>query len=464
MSTLIQNWHDFNIEDPEYIQLFTQPISDTELKEFKTNKRLRKLVLNSFLIILFSYGFILDNKKIVVQLKPINQNIGIYLLHNHPDITQILNFLVKINMEFISAIFFLSICKALKYDRKKIIHKSLPLLIKTQPYLKKFNSTPCKLSGLNYTGNSCYMDSSLMCIFAVSNKTITDNILNKNLDILEENKKFGIQCDIKKRKNIQAALNDITKSIREKKNNITCNNFRKTIKQCPGSQPFYNTQTQDAGEFLTYIFNIFQVDVAETDRKTYGSNDLGANPTWTLVSEQIDNNSSPIIDVVSTTLLKIIDGYDITKFIKQKQDSLLSESNKWTPDKKRKPHISYFRRKEIYKLTSSPIIIFNVTRKYGKPIFDKKGEFINIKSYNIWKKLSAPQTLNLNGNLLHLTGIVVHTGGAHYIANFKCNDTWYWYDDNPGSKYTIKHVGSYENMLKTKPSPLTNGTLFFYTI
>ena len=70
----------------------------------------------------------------------------------------------------------------------------------------------------------------------------------------------------------------------------------------------------------------------------------------------------------------------------------------------------------------------------------------------------------LKDKLLQLSAIVVHTGGAHYIANFKCNGKWYWYDDNPGgSSHTIKYTGSYENMLNTKPNPLSHGTLYFYT-
>ena len=72
--------------------------------------------------------------------------------------------------------------------------------------------------------------------------------------------------------------------------------------------------------------------------------------------------------------------------------------------------------------------------------------------------------MTLNNNKLTLNAIVVHTGGAHYIANFKCNGNWFWYDDSPGlPKHTIKYIGSYENMLKTHPNPLTHGTLYFYT-
>ena len=65
---------------------------------------------------------------------------------------------------------------------------------------------------------------------------------------------------------------------------------------------------------------------------------------------------------------------------------------------------------------------------------------------------------------LNLSAVVVHTGGSHYVSTFKCEGDWYWYDDNPGGdRYVIKKVGTFESMIKTKPNPLSHGTLFFYT-
>ena len=310
------------------------------------------------------------------------------------------------------------------------------------------------------------MDSALLATFAISNQTITDHILKKNLDILKDGRKLWSKCsdnidsDIHRRNDIQKVLNQITESIRGKNNKIrNCYPLRSAIKKCPGTQPFHGTDTQDSGEFLAYLFNLFQVDIATTIRKTYGSNDSGKHPKWTLEGTLEDKHSSPIVDVVSTTLNEVKTDYDITKFVKQKLYATFTPDNIWKPS----PDKTYSRRKEVFELTKSPIIIFNLVRTYGKPKF-KKGKFSGIKTINIWKKISAPETMMLDDKQLELTSIVVHTGGAHYIANFKCEGAWYWYDDNPGgSKHIIKHTGSYENMLETKPSPLTHGTLFFYT-
>ena len=93
-----------------------------------------------------------------------------------------------------------------------------------------------------------------------------------------------------------------------------------------------------------------------------------------------------------------------------------------------------------------------------------KPKFLGIHTKNIWKRVSAPEKITLKGKELNLTAIVVHTGGANYVANFKCENEWFWYDDRPeSSRHIIKHIGSYNKMLKTNPNPLSHGTLFFYS-
>ena len=65
---------------------------------------------------------------------------------------------------------------------------------------------------------------------------------------------------------------------------------------------------------------------------------------------------------------------------------------------------------------------------------------------------------------LHLSAIVVHTGKAHYTAVIKKEGVWYWYNDNPGGDtFVLKRIGSYEEMLHTKPSPVKQGTMYFYS-
>lgn len=541
---IVNKWDDYKLEiEHDYIQwLFPDNtggvnpkaprLSSKDIKEFKTNTELRSNVVKATIRMLFFYGFVLDKKEIVLEVKPLNRRekgktIGLFSPHNYKRLTRIMDFLVIINMEFLSAVIFLALCKSIKSNNmllKKVLeNKSLKRWMITQnilvPYVQDYdvknlsktivysddsddegdwgewvevtgtdsdeeikqnddNSKICHVTGLNYTGNSCYMDSVLLCTFAIPNTVITDNILKKDLKILKNKPRWSrcdedIDTDIKKRQNIQVELNNITDSMRNGNTTKKCSNLRSLIRKCPGSQEFHGTETQDSGEFLSYLFGLFQVNVAKKHRRSYGSNSLKQNPDWTLVRSYADNTTSPIIDVTSTRLQLVNENYDITKFVKQTDDALLPESETWIPDRSN-PKIKYSRRKEVYRMKESPIVIFNLFRTYGEVVFKKphtkeekkegRGPFKGIVKHNVWKKISAPENMTLKGNDLQLSAIVVHTGGAHYVANFKCKGNWFWYDDNPGGKkHIIKYTGSYENMLETSPNPLTNGTLFFYT-
>jgi ubiquitin C-terminal hydrolase len=207
--------------------------------------------------------------------------------------------------------------------------------------------------------------------------------------------------------------------------------------------------------------NLFQIDIAKSFRKTYGRNKV--TDKWELQSKLEDNNTSPIINIESTSLLNIKSGYDISNFTIQKQYSTFDDKNKWFPKRKTNPNLSFLYKKEIMKVTESPIVIFNLLRTYGEPIYSKNNEFITIKERNIWKNIKAPESFILNKTTLNLVSIVVHTGGAHYVCNFKFMNDWYWYDDSPFEQSNnIKKIGKYSDMINTKPNPLTNGTIFIY--
>ena len=337
--------YEFQAHNMRILFLFPELLSSSQLNEYLTNATIRSNVIKLTLRILLFYGYVLDSKEFIKQVKPIYRKekgkiIGLFSKSNYIQLTRIMNFLNIINMEFLSAIVFLMLCHAMKVDPefyKKVTNKTLRQWINTQTFLKEWGQS-CKILGLNYTGNSCYMDSTLLSIFAIPNNTITNNILNKNLTTLKTKKLWSkcnpnIDTDIKIRQDIQKALNNITQSIRGKNNIKTCSNLRSLIKKCPGSQPFHNTETQDAGEFLSYLFNLFQVNVATTKRETYGSNSLSNNPKWTLVTSSIDIHASPIIDITSIKLININENYNITKFVKQTDDSSLQPLDIWTPDK-----------------------------------------------------------------------------------------------------------------------------------
>jgi len=529
----IVSWSDYKLETAhDYIQwLFPDKtggvnpkaphLTPSDIKKFKTDRVLRRNVVQASLRMLLFYGFVNEGTE-VKQILPLNRRergrtIGLFSTHNYRRLTRIMSFLRKINMEYLSAIFFLSLCYAMRSNHmflKKVLkQKSLPLWMKTQkslkPYITNYDinkitevipmeeeesedwdewgywdeeseeseesegetelEKTCGVRGLDYTGNSCYMDSTLLSVFAIPNSTVTNNILRKNLGELKSVNNLWIQCndnmkqDIKRRRAIQKALVDITNSMRGLKKVRYCSNLRSLIRQCPGTQAFHERGTQDAGEFLTYLFNLFQVDVAKTVRRTYGSNDTGPNADWKLVKRIVDRKASPIIDIVATTILDMKAKTDITTFTTQTLVADLVESERWYPDRKNAPDVSFSRRKEVIK-TKSPYLVFSLHRTYGIPKFDRKGNFRRIDKVNLWKKVKAPESMRSRGQTLHLTAIVIHTGGAHYTANFKCRGEWFSYDDNPiGRRHDIQFIGSYKNMVRSESRPLTHGTLFFYT-
>ena len=307
-----------------------------------------------------------------------------------------------------------------------------------------------QVRGLDYTGNSCYMDSVLLCLFAIPNKTITDNILNKNLDKLKDIKKLDVHCDskniendIKRRKAVQTALNSITNSMRKLDNKVkTCSNLRGLLGKCVLPQEFNKTVPQDAGEFLTYLFNMFQVQIMTERKKFYGRNDKGQNIEWVYVRKQ-KSTHYPIILIESSSIAENPPGYDISQFVEKHEEiSYFDENNFW----RAAPGINFKVKKEV-KTNESPLIILRLQRQDRRKI--------------IKNKVYIPETIQPGKKTLHLYAMVVHNGSGHYTANFKCKGNWFFYDDVKKDK--IQYLGSYEKMLKNKHnSPQTLGTLFFY--
>ena len=316
----------------------------------------------------------------------------------------------------------------------------------------------CKLNGLKYNLNSCYMDSVLLALFAVPNRTISDSILNKDLNDLKVGRLWtkcddDLDKDIRGRKKIQRGLNDVTNYMRGLSDSPSdCKQLRLLLKNCIQTQAFHGTGTQDAGEFLVYLFNMFQVNVATTVTEVYGSSSEFSD--WVLTSDNRETNDSVIVDVVSTVLMEKEANYDITKYVENTSEHSVEG---WRPDRSR-PEETFIRKRDIFRVESAPLVIFKLDRTYGSPSI-KDGEY-KIKTKNIWKKVMAPEFMMLNNIKLYLSAIVVHTGDAHYVVNVKCDNNWFFYDDTTPS---VKHVGSYGKMLKTKPDPMTHGTIYMYT-
>jgi hypothetical protein len=242
-----------------------------------------------------------------------------------------------------------------------------------------------------------------------------------------------------------------------KSEKYNCTNLRKTFRNCKGTQPFHGGKTQDAGEFLMYILHIFELlDVSIQKSYSYGT-DSSKNP-FVFVSER-NEYTSPIVSIVESVLttLDIDDTHVLTKFMIQSDTAKLSKSNIWKPSTGPQEGKEFKYRKNVIKqIPQVPFIVFYIKRSF---IDDRRKE----KFYTT--KMYPPEKILMRSyQVLHLSAIVIHTGGAHYVAVLKREDFWWYYNDMGTQLYKI---GNYNEMLEFNKSkevnPLTHGTLYFYT-
>jgi ubiquitin C-terminal hydrolase len=298
------------------------------------------------------------------------------------------------------------------------------------------------IEGLNWIGNSCYLDSVIMCLFLIPNKYINNEILFKK-DL--ENRKCT-QNDIK---NIQKSLKDIVLSIRGTNVYIEyCTDLRKQIKNCISvyDEKFHLDRTNDSGEFLYYLFDLFNVNTCEQNITNY----IYDNKSNLISTNSINNKISPII-TIDSSYLKYSSFYNIIEFINtESTDDIIVNNGDEKNIKAKKVETTTY--------NNYPFIVFNVHRKgtnRGKQTF-----FAN--------KLTVPKEFtNLNDETFELYGIVIHDERAHYVAMLKLNDdNWVFYNDIAADK-KIEYIGSYDRMIeykyKNNITILTHGTLYFYS-
>ena len=515
------DWTDYELETRHnYIQqLFPSNLSSRKLKEYKHNEQLRKRVIGATIRMLLFFGFSIDvDNWSVKQVKNLHRSenghtIGLYSPRNYPRLTNIMRFLVEIGMNELSALVFLALCHAMQDDLqfRKMIKKMgyLSTWMNTQPYLRKYrdrydinemqlkddtsstSSTTSSTSstssekedvefggwvvdsdssdedspfqqacagfrGLDYTGNSCYQDSVLLALFAISNEVITREILKKDTRKISTSAKKWIQCadderiDYKRRHAIQNELIRITASLRGLEQTRYCSNLRRLIQRCPGQQEFHGTGTQDAGEFMLYLFNLFQVNTIVKKRVTMVTNSLVDPPENTLTVNDTVDVSTPLINIHPRSLVGT-SSVNVRQFIEHIDDAIFSDDNLYTE------HTTgnlYRRRIETDVIVSASYIVFNAQRVYYDHVHNHQKRATT--------RVDCPETIQVGDRKLSLHAIITHIP-AHYTCYIRCERRWFWYDDNPGGhSHKIKHIGSYEKMLRHNPDPRRNGTLFFY--
>jgi uncharacterized UBP type Zn finger protein len=397
---------------------FPTKLTGQEVCLFKKNTSLRRKVVKVTVRFVRDLGYSIDPK----TWEPYRVKKLDLPIITQEKISRVLAFLVALDMRRLSGIVFSCICNAVNRDKhlaKQVIKNGmLNVWTALQVSVKK---NICNLRGLEWVGNSCYMDSALFALFAIPNKIITSNILKKDLKDVKKTSLCGDteEEDYNNRRAIQKELKRLAYVMRGRnKGEAVCSTLRSLLSKCDLPQRFDETGTQDAGEFLLYLFSVFDVELLRMTRVTEVTNDLTA--TAGLKVSETEYTSSPVVPVS----LFVPGSYKLSDFLETVEDATFSEDNLY----KRNGEV-YRRRIERVTVRNTPYIVFNVNR-FAHATIDLE--------YTI-------------GNL-ELSAIVVHKGN-HYTAYVNCNGTWVFYNDISEGITIVNRPSGVER----------NGTLFFYT-
>ena len=335
---------------------------------------------------------------------------------------------------------------------------------------------------LKWVANSCYLDSSLFCLFA-GPKDFIDDILYTDLDEkrkeIERNTETSFFCgdtldkDIVNRKRVQNELRYIAESITGKSDRIVkkCTDFRKSISVCrpkagvivqddgsvlQGDEDQYHTgNIGDPGEFLTYLFKILQpLKKAVRSRITYATNDLNEISKSKLIETSRRDEEISIVNVVDNNILLNVpeEGVQISQFMEETEDSgeLTDDPDPKKSNLFRSGGKTYKRRIQITSIQQSPIIIVSIKRALlgggicETPIFPDEHIFTQ------------------NRQKFVFYGVIMYNAG-HYTCIAKYGKIWYHYDDNNPTN-RIKKYNTFEDAAADDDNinPYTHGTQYFY--
>jgi len=290
------------------------------------------------------------------------------------------------------------------------------------------------IRGLKWVNNSCYIDSVLLPFVVVPpiRKALKKPTKNENSEYVR-----GVLINIF---NYMISANTTTLNLSSKNEHDVelvqedirlhgCTLLRKYIREVGHGARYSGSHMNDASEFLTYLFDLLNIEGCTLKNSTYFSKN---KRVWKRTSEQVIK-TSPIINVMLSEAVsdgvRDTNGIPISEF-------LCTEV------------IDEIKYKDFsYKLVSSEVsnsdfLIFNVIRLNGDRFLETR--------------VIPTQTLRkFNMSLVAVVVFQRH----HYTTYISVHNEWYFYDDRAESLFLI---GSYENMLTSSPSPLTNGILYYY--
>jgi len=321
---------------------------------------------------------------------------------------------------------------------------------------------------LKWTANSCYLDSSLFAFFAGPKKFI-DEMLNMSLHdktnrmVLKDCNGQDWETNLEHRKAIQDELKKIYKSITRTGDEVEyCTELRRTLENCPVQEKYHEGVTADAGEFITYLTDLFPTNKNILITDSYLTNAFGIDLP-NLLEQYPDTVKTKIIDAVSLVHVINIDKMqqirdeqgvaNLSGFLIQEEDSGKLQSDPYVYDE-----APYYRSIQVRSLIFSPYLIFSLKRlPYAGAELDET-------------MVIPDEIIILGGDKFTLSGAVMHTGGCHYVAIAKYNDVWWYYNDNEYKvTETLLRFETWTDFIRACVSgeslinPVTHGTQFYYS-
>ena len=328
------------------------------------------------------------------------------------------------------------------------IFSSLPFFVNRKSgatlwYLPQSNQICKYIVGLDWVDNSCYLDTSLLCLFTIPNK-YTDTMLSMQLKSFSSNNIKNCSSDkhqdIRIRSDIQSELAMIAYSIRGQNPKIdTCLNLRAVINKCQTTsiEDFSSDNMQDSGEFISFITQIFPL-FSTIENITTVSN---SEEDFPKESEQVYTNT--ITDKFGSIVQPIVtfeSDESIQDFTNRLQITNLDPENLYYHN-----GVGYNTTMKRYKIVDAPYLIFDLKR-------------LTYSGYNK-TRIQIPETISLDsGKEFKLLGITLYKN-RHYTAAVLCDNQWYHYNDIPES--TIFKLGNFDNMIE-KCNANIFGTQFYY--
>ena len=325
---------------------------------------------------------------------------------------------------------------SLKYYKTE--HK-INLINRSIIHSKKIEASPeksvKKLIPIPNKANSCYMDTVL---FSLLYREKMPRIIKEKLFLDPINEKVCIG----QLGTLREYLGNLRKFIFGKTSENYCINFRRLISSCETGKKFSGTNEQDVGEFLIFLFDIFQVKGSVTEYIIYGIFPSGKSVEKT--SETTDNS---LINFTDSFYLSTVNDIPISKLLNKKT---ITEGISFSSDETGNDYIGKIERVNVLKTLG--FYVFYIQRAHSGFEKDTVLENIVIPDEQI---IIGKETLRLYSVIFHIGNV----SGGHYLCCFLYNEKWYLYDD---MKSYFSLIGDYEKLIEYKPIK-KRGILFFYT-